>query len=107
MAEGSPVDGQDKIEGVGIAGHDHAVEGGGELEVAHPCLDPLASLVRNRQIGLGDRDIDLGLGQRGLLGEQFGVSLGDGRLGRLARGGARLQLVRRLEQNLGIDHAAT
>ena len=60
---------------------DHAVEGGGELEVAHPGLDPLRLTHGHRQVGAGDLDVDLRLRQRGLSGEQVGFRPRDGRLG--------------------------
>ena len=97
--------GQHEVEGVGVAGHDHAVEGRGEREVADPCLDPLRLARGHGQIGLRDRDVDLGLRERGLLGEQLRLRLRDARLGRVPRGDARLPLVGRLEEDLGVDHA--
>ena len=78
--------GQDEVEGVGVASHDHAVEGRGEREVADPRLDPLRLARGHGQVGLGDRDVDLGLGERGLFGEQLRLRLHDGRLRRVPRG---------------------
>ena len=97
--------GQDEVAGVGIAGHDHAVVGGGEREVAHPCLRVPRLALGDGQVGPGDRDVNLGLCERGLFGEQFRLRLHDGRLRRVPRGGARLPLVGRLEEDLGVDHA--
>ena len=54
LAVGSPVAGRTKSTGVGIAGHDHAVVGGGELEIAHPGLEPLRLALGHRQVGAGD-----------------------------------------------------
>ena len=96
--------GQDEVEGIGVAGGDHAVEGRREREVAHPGLEPPLLALGHLQVGLGDLDVDLGLGQHGLLGEQLRVRPLDGRLGLVPRRDARLELVGRLDEDLGIDH---
>ena len=53
--------GQDEVAGVGIAGHNHAVEGGGERRVAYPGREPALIALGDSQVGAGDRDVDIRL----------------------------------------------
>ena len=66
--------GQHEVEGIGIAGHDHAVEGGGR-EVADPGLEPPLLALGDDQGGLRDRHVDLGFCERRLLREQLCLCL--------------------------------
>ena len=97
--------GQDEVEGIGVAGHDDAVKGRGQYEVVDPGLEPLLLALGDFQVGFGDPDVDLGLGQRGPPGEQLGVGLQDGRRRRVPEREARLPPIGGLEDILGIDHA--
>ena len=106
MAVGSPVAGRTKSTVLALRADDHAVEGRGEREVADPGLESLLLALGHRQVGPGDADVDLGLAPASACSESSSASaVSIVAFGRLARGDARLQLVRRLEQDLRVDDA--
>ena len=89
--------GKDEIPGIGIPGHDDAVEGSQQLEVPDQRLQPLRLALCHGEVGALHRHPDFGPRERGFLGLQIRRGFRDVRLRGVVRGNVRLQLVLALQ----------
>ena len=82
--------GEHEISRVGISGDDDPVKRSREREVADPGFEAPGFALGDGKIGASDSHVDIGPGEGGFLGEQFGLSRADAGIRRVARGATRL-----------------